>query len=208
MPLGKRLWDSIQFRPGEQKQFQAGRAVDILLKRNVVTGATLMLRTSLRPQFLPIPEVWVHDGWIAWMLVLGSRVDFAADRLILYRLHASQLTGSALLRDHRATLRQRLAIGKREEPAKHLAHAERTGSAVPKTYNATGPKKPSCLPSLRQAIRFCPDCETPYTRTLLRLNRILRNTRNYQRYERGWKSLIRDLVLVLISLQEERSVKP
>ena len=45
-----------------------------MLKNNVVTGATLMVRAELNSLFVPIPRIWVHDGWIAWMLTLYSRL--------------------------------------------------------------------------------------------------------------------------------------
>ena len=83
--LDKRLWANVLFTLREQGRFQSGHGADVLLKGNVVTGATLMFRASLRPVFMPIPAVWVHDGWIAWMLLMHSKLTFIAQPLMQYQ---------------------------------------------------------------------------------------------------------------------------
>jgi len=202
--LGSRLWAGINFTPGDQRKFKQGKEVQMLLKHNVVTGATFMLRADLRPLVIPIPAVWIHDGWIAWMLALHSKLDFSSERLIRYRLHAGQLTGSVLLRDG-GTLRQRLATGKREEPAKHLAHARELEVLYQSLVTRQDPKVQAVLPPLRQAIRFFSDCGTPCSNYLRRSSFILRNMGNYHRYQNGWRSLIRDLVLMLIPMNQSEA---
>lgn len=89
--MGERLWQRALFRPGRDP----GSALDSrrLLRSNVVTGATLMFRSSTSSMFLPIPPSWMHDGWIAWMLTLHSKLIACNRALIGYRIHASQQTG-------------------------------------------------------------------------------------------------------------------
>jgi glycosyltransferase involved in cell wall biosynthesis len=64
-----------------------------LLKHDVVTGATLMFRSNIRRYCSPISTTWVHDGWLAWMLALHSRLALIAEPLIEYRIHAGQQLG-------------------------------------------------------------------------------------------------------------------
>lgn len=64
-----------------------------LLKHDVVTGATLMFRASVRRYCSPIPASWVHDGWLAWMIALHSRLTVISEPLIEYRVHAGQQLG-------------------------------------------------------------------------------------------------------------------
>ena len=71
-----------------------GAAVEVLLKHNVVTGATLAFRSQFRPQLLPIPEDWVHDGWIALLLASTARLGLIAEPLLLYRQHATNQLGA------------------------------------------------------------------------------------------------------------------
>lgn len=108
--IGERLWQRAMFRPPAGfSKLDAAR----LLRGNVVTGATLMIRSSLRSKLLPIPETWIHDGWIAWMLVLQSQIVACDRRLIGYRIHGSQQTGMPSLAPG-ARLRRARATGERE----------------------------------------------------------------------------------------------
>ena len=44
--LGCRLWQSVRFHRGEQRRWSGGGAVEVLLRHNVVTGATLVFRAE------------------------------------------------------------------------------------------------------------------------------------------------------------------
>jgi glycosyltransferase involved in cell wall biosynthesis len=98
-PLGVRLWRET-FKRRDQGEFEAGRAVDVLLQYNVVTGATMAFRSSLRPAILPIPKLteFIHDGWISLVAALTSRVRFVREPLIKYRQHPGQQLGAGLSR--------------------------------------------------------------------------------------------------------------
>ena len=93
-PLGYRLWQSLRLTRFQQNRIRNGAAIEVLLKCNVVTGATLAFRSQFRPQLLPIPEDWVHDGWIALMLASTARLGMIAEPLLLYRQHASNQLGA------------------------------------------------------------------------------------------------------------------
>jgi glycosyltransferase involved in cell wall biosynthesis len=76
-PMGYRLWDSLNFSPYERRQAARGMFVEVLLKRNVATGATLAFGAELREQVLPIPSEWVHDAHDAWItLLIAAVADF------------------------------------------------------------------------------------------------------------------------------------
>lgn len=92
-PAQKRLWQLHKFDFRESIEFSRDAAIRLLLKHDVVTGATLMFRASVRNFVMPIPAPWVHDGWIAWMLVLYSQLTFVAEPLVRYRVHREQQLG-------------------------------------------------------------------------------------------------------------------
>ena len=117
---GSRLWERVQFRSPEHTVHAEGFLASRLLKGDVVTGATLMIRAAVRDLILPIPEAWMHDGWIAWMLVLYSGIAAVNEPLIRYRVHNAQHAGVSP-----GTLMGR------------IGYARRTGRA-------------NCLPTLRQ----------------------------------------------------------
>ena len=98
-PLGIRLWRET-FRRRDQREFTSGRAVEVLLQYNVVTGATMAFRSDLKPAVLPIPELteYIHDAWIALIAAMASRVKFIPEPLVRYRQHAGQQLGAGLSR--------------------------------------------------------------------------------------------------------------
>lgn len=103
------LWIENRFR-GLRSELNHSRsgAVSELLKRNVVTGATVVFRESLRKILLPFPTEWVHDGWLAWMCVLYSSLIAIPECLMRYRVHGRQqegVPGSVLDRFRRARTR-------------------------------------------------------------------------------------------------------
>jgi glycosyltransferase involved in cell wall biosynthesis len=198
-PIGKKLWSSHSFTPQEQRSFQAGGTTSVLLKRNVVTGATLMLRSDLRPIFLPIPTGWVHDGWIAWMLTIYSKLGMIPEPLIQYRLHASQQVGVESLATSRSLpLMQRLEIDKREGPPRNRRAAQLLGQLERHLMVVDDPKSRAVLPALRNRINFYNHRGHEYTNVMMQLAYIFHNTRNYQRYEHGIKGMVRDILLIFI----------
>ena len=81
-----------KFTAAKQREF-VGSPTTTLLKHDIVTGATLMFRSAIRRYCSPIPASWVHDGWLAWMIALHSRLGLIAEPLIDYRIHAAQQLG-------------------------------------------------------------------------------------------------------------------
>ncbi len=92
-PLTESLWGRRQFTPKMQRALNQKGAAQILLEKNVVTGATFMFRSQFVDQVTPIPPEWVHDGWIAMLVASLSRLVALPDRLMSYRLHPEQQIG-------------------------------------------------------------------------------------------------------------------
>ncbi|MES2219513.1 MAG: glycosyltransferase family 2 protein [Acidobacteriota bacterium] len=200
-PLGIRLWNGINFTPDEQQKFKQGEEVPILLKRNVVTGATLMMRANLRPLITPIPAAWVHDGWIAWMSALYSRIRMMEAPLVRYRIHASQQVGLGTLEANLPpTFWERLQKGKREEPEKYLARATELKHLEQWLAKRKDARSAAILPSLRRTIRFYEDRGRQYESRSAHLATILRNAHNYPRYENGngLKCLVREMIIACL----------
>jgi hypothetical protein len=92
--LSKTAWEAVHFHGSLRSGFRAPEQVSVLLKRNVVTGATMAFRAELRSLVLPISACFVHDNWIA---LLASSLGFYGvpipERLVQYRQHAEQQMG-------------------------------------------------------------------------------------------------------------------
>jgi hypothetical protein len=94
-PLGQRLWERVGFDERQRALVRRGRAFDLLLRRNVVTGTTAAFRSAYSPLFLPIPSgaLYLHDGWIAVMIAAVAGVAALAAPTVLYRQHGGQQLG-------------------------------------------------------------------------------------------------------------------
>jgi glycosyltransferase involved in cell wall biosynthesis len=93
-PVGTTLFSAARFDGAEQETFNRGEGWRALLRRNVVTGATLAVRRNVLQRVLPIAAGWVHDAWIAWMLEATTPGRVIAESLIDYRRHGSQQIGA------------------------------------------------------------------------------------------------------------------
>lgn len=107
--LGYSLWAAAGFGAAEQARFRSGDGFDVLLKNQVVTGATLVFRAALRQLLLPIPPSVVHDGWIALLVAATSGLVAVDEPLMLYRQHTSNQIGIRKLSWLQRLLRSRPA---------------------------------------------------------------------------------------------------
>jgi glycosyltransferase involved in cell wall biosynthesis len=89
----RNLWDSIGFDKKKRKNFSEGDPLPMLLRRNVVTGATMAFDVKFKNLLLPIPEVWIHDAWISLLLACASHFQMIEQPLIKYRQHGLQQIG-------------------------------------------------------------------------------------------------------------------
>jgi len=101
------LMSALRLTSSERTNLLGGRAMTALLRRNVVTGATTMIRSSLLEQALPIPEGWVHDEWLALVAAVQGGVVFHQDPLIRYRQHGNNEIGASKADYDEATRRLR-----------------------------------------------------------------------------------------------------
>lgn len=92
-PLNYQLWDSVKFTQAQQHSWSQN-ALALLLKQDIVTGATLIFNKRWLPLILPIPSDWVHDAWVATLIAAVSQVGFVNQPLIYYRQHTQQQIGS------------------------------------------------------------------------------------------------------------------
>lgn len=107
--LGGTLSEAIGFSTWERRRIASGNALDVLLRRNVVTGATAMFRRGLLKAAVPFPDAWVHDEWLAMVAAITGRVDFLPEALTDYRQHDANQIGAS-----RPTLGEK--VGRVREP--------------------------------------------------------------------------------------------
>jgi hypothetical protein len=203
-PLGCRLWD-ICFHSGEQQMFLDGRWLDVLLLRNVVTGATMAFRAHFRELVLPVPSlpVTMHDGWIALAIGAVAKLHFISEPLILYRQHRNQQLGVDLsggIAHHHLD-----AVIRRESYALAARYYEleiaRLGGIC--TILSTIRKRSASCAYLEDKIELAQDLIGHYrvrgqlaSQRLSRMRPVAKELRTgrYHRYSRGALSALKDLI--------------
>lgn len=92
-PLGSRLFEHLEVGPALLAEIESPLAFDRLLRRNVVTGATVLFRRELLDQALPFPREWVHDEWLAIVAAATGGVTALERPVTAYRQHGANEIG-------------------------------------------------------------------------------------------------------------------
>ena len=191
LPLHGTLLETLGVTGDEKKDVHEGRAFDVLLRRNIITGATTVVRRELVDRARPFPLAWVHDEWLAMVAAATGGVDFLDDTLIDYRQHGGNQIGVTNL-DAAGRL-GRLQAPRTQRNERLLARAEALAERAPGLVpvptaghlrqigaKAAHERARSSLPTAR----------------LRRVIPVLRQWRTggYARFGRGPQDVLRDLV--------------
>jgi glycosyltransferase involved in cell wall biosynthesis len=93
--LNKSLFQTIRLTVDLQSQLNDSSILfGTLMQRNIVTGATMAIRSSLLPLSFPFSEDWLHDEWLA-LCASSQNQGFVClpNKLINYRLHQNNVVG-------------------------------------------------------------------------------------------------------------------
>jgi rhamnosyltransferase len=69
-----------------------------LLVQNFVTGSTVVVNRALLEAAVPVPQVIMHDWWLALCAAALGRILYLPEATVLYRQHGSNAQGSQGLR--------------------------------------------------------------------------------------------------------------
>ena len=194
-PLGYRLWQSVAFTPLMRRRLSRGHAFDVILRQNVVTGATMAFASRIRDLVLPVDKLWVHDGWIALLSAAVAPVAAIPRPLVRYRQHSAQSIGAL-----RRTLYQQYLNAKKLDARWFADHAGQYEAALHRLTEKTSDNfhpSPRTLQLLGEKITHW------HRRTAIRGRAVARFlpsvtefvTLRYGRFSLGWKSFAQDLFL-------------
>jgi glycosyltransferase involved in cell wall biosynthesis len=190
--VGQTLWEAVEFR-GRVREFRGARQVEMLLRRNFISGAAMAFRAAFREVILPVPNGWMHDYWIALLgsvLAQGLPVD---EILIDYRRHDSQVCGW-----RKKTFKESVKDSLRADPQESWAKLEGFRHARSRVLTAVGWPEPT-----GERVRLLEDKEAhllqrAHARSAAGLARVVDvlaelRTGRYHRFSDSWSSVIRDL---------------
>lgn len=188
-PTGLRLLETLNVSESERREIRSGRAIDTLLRRNLVTGATAVVSRGLIERARPFPASWVHDEWLAVIAASTDRLLLIEQDLIDYRQHgsnqigATSLTGSIRL--------ARLMQPRTDRDARLLARAIDLAERLP------GTGAPRHVVEMAQDKVVHERVRSGYPRArLLRLIPVLKEwfSGRYRRFGLGAQDVLRDLI--------------
>jgi glycosyltransferase involved in cell wall biosynthesis len=189
--LGQTLFQGLEVRPEELAGIHAGRAFDVLMHRNLVTGATTVFRRRLLDVALPFPLEWVHDEWLAALAAATGEMDVLEDCLIDYRQHASNQIGV-----RRLDLRAKIAKALAPRGNKHAQRVVRAQVLLDRLRSLGGQVPAQVLDAAREKVahqRF--RAGLPAHRLLRPLPIVMETLRGrYARFDRGWQAIVQDLL--------------
>jgi glycosyltransferase involved in cell wall biosynthesis len=190
---GTTLWEVALFSSagsGMAETSDRDRAIRRMLRGNMVTGATLVFRSALRPLLLPFPELWIHDGWIAWMLVLKSGLVACDQPLIRYRIHASQQVGMPGL-----SWRDRLRRGRATGAQDCRLEERRFSELLEYARSHPGIGSPDLCRRIDEKRRHAAFRAELKPAKWARWREIALRSSAYRHYSYGWRSMLKDALL-------------
>jgi hypothetical protein len=204
--LGYRLWQSVPFPSGARQRFHhaaddsppspatdSTAAFDVILRQNIVTGATLAFAARYRSLVLPIDPQWMHDGWIALLIAAVAPVAAIDQPLIRYRQHPRQTVGAL-----RRSLYQQYLAARQMDRNVFLDHARMYQAVLDRlTASGAGKAPPAALRRLEQKVKHYRRRSAIRRRECSRLlpSVVELITLRYRRFSLGWKSFAQDLFL-------------
>lgn len=189
--LGQTLFQALEVQAFELGQIHQGMAFDMLMRRNLVTGATTVFRRELLAQAVPFPAEWLHDEWLGAIAAALGRVDVLEQCLIDYRQHALNEVGA-----RRNTLAQNVRKAFEPRGTKHDERARRAELLLERLVQLDGVVSPGTVDVARGKVDHQRFRAGLPSRHIGRVPPIVREALRgrYDRFGRGWRAVVSDLL--------------
>ena len=188
-PLGYGLFQVLNVSPVDRDRISRQDFLPVVLRRNIVPGATMALRAASRNRVLPIAEGAYHDEWMVLIAAAYNELAFCAEPLVRHRQHAANRLGMRP-EGFLDRIRKALHPQRREEDLRRLKVLEQLHERL----RALG-----CRPEVLAEVRAKADHlrvrnSLPSTR-IRRIGPIVREVASgrYSKYS-SWRGAVRDLL--------------
>ena len=204
--LNRRLWQHT-LNPTCERGLRSGKAFEVLLQHDVVTGATMSFRECFRKAILPFPTgiPLIHDGWTAVIIAAVSEIARLRQCLVQYRLHDRQCLGIEPFNQtgRTADLEQVSRLTRRScYYSEQIQKLEAVRERLARLSTFADARLPSS--TLQARVRYVERLidhfgtrgglpSGKFSRAPIVLKELL--TLRYHRYSRGWLSAVRDLTI-------------
>jgi glycosyltransferase involved in cell wall biosynthesis len=192
--LGAKLWNAFSFDAGEQYRFENHRALEVLVKHPVVTGATMAFRRELFDIVAPIPSNHIHDRWISFLFAARGEFKVIREPLMRYRRHEGQQEGLP------PQVRAELITQANTRGARfHIEEIERLHQLHDRLRRrqADFPYAQRALTEIQKKVSHLSHRAQLPRKRVARIPLVLMESLNlgYWRYSAGWNSIAKDLLI-------------
>ena len=190
LAIGRTLFGSYGVDDAALATLGGAAAFELLLRRNLVTGATVALRRELAEAAYPFASAWVHDEWLAVVAAAMGRIVPLNDRLIDYRQHGSNVIGAV-------SLSFRGKVGRLFEPgAERNRRLLERSTQLAERYAGLPGATPARQAMLADKVEHERVRNSLSTRRLARIRPVMAEARTgrYRRFGGGTQDIARDLV--------------
>jgi glycosyltransferase involved in cell wall biosynthesis len=189
--LGITLFEALAISQALVKLELEGGGFPLLMRRNTVTGATVLFRRSILDVALPFPNDWVHDEWLAVIAAAVGKISVCDTALIDYRQHEKNQIGATML-----TLKGRLAKLRRprvERNRRLLVRSQALANRLDQLGELVDAEK---VIMAKQKVQHERQRSSLPKKRLARIIPIIREARTgrYRRMGSGANDILRDLV--------------
>ncbi|WP_066055788.1 glycosyltransferase family 2 protein [Robertmurraya korlensis] len=186
-PLGYSLWESIPFTETEQERL-VSNPLDVMIRKNVVTGAAMAFRSSLTDVVFPFTNIWVHDAWIAILIscLRNTKVEIIDKPLIKYRQHANNQLGAS-----KKNLSEQISQAKKKEKKLNINFNEVINQIKEYKIDVTE----DTMRKLSEKVKHMEFRNSLPKNALVRAGKVVAeaSTLRYNQYSNGYKTILKDL---------------
>lgn len=194
--LGHDLFEAVALGAEERQLLSDGAAFEQFMRRNLATGATVLLRRSLVDVAAPFPKAWLHDEWLAIVAAMFGGALMHDETLTDYRQHEGNQVGMSPLRARRTF--GMLMQPRTERNRRLFLRAQSLDERVDSLRSPLGGEAPALRyrEMAHEKYRFEQARQAYPEARLRRIAPILRQLRsgNYTRYGTGLKDAVRNLL--------------
>ncbi|MFZ4535410.1 glycosyltransferase [Propionivibrio sp.] len=195
--LNGSLFSSVYFTEEERAQYRNGKAFEVLLRHNFVTGAALAVRSEHLTRTLPFQSGWHHDYYLPFVLELAGGGILLDEPLIQYRCHKAQQVGVAASE----SVDRVLAYAKKQSEAYCRQDAESFRKLKKRFINMNVPPHHPIITALDEKSLFF-DMRADMRSDPRSAPKLLWQAwgkEYYVRYALGWKQVVVDIVASVIA---------
>ena len=193
-PLGKTMWQFLDFDSTTQKKIADGEIFDYFISRGCFYGSSAAFRSKFRDLILPIPNniAYAHDNWTAMMIAAVAKCEIVDKCLIKYRQHGQQASVGVGQTETDTISAAKNRNNDYDGTIRQLQIAEKR--LLESSYDQTMIKK--AVAKIEKAKRHWQNRQT-LPRTFLPRLKIVSGEllrRHYHKHSRGFYSAVKDLM--------------